>query len=111
MTSKPTYTAVFFQNNLHMTWHFDAENTPIFPHGVDEGMSAVVRVVGKYEDNEVACLVVEWEGEKFSREGIYLHITTKALIEPYYSGVRATQNGWEALAQPYYLLGTWKYGL
>ncbi len=110
MTTQPTYTAIFFQNNLHVTWHFDAENIPTFPDGIREGMSAIVKVVGEYEDAEVACLVVEWEGHKFSRSDVYLHITTKALIAPYYSGVRATQNGWEALERPYYLLGHWKYG-
>jgi len=107
---KHTYTGIFFEDGTHMTWHFDLENILFFPDGVEEGDFAIVKVVGKYEDEEVACFIVEWEEKSKTDIGIYLHITTKAKIEPYYSGIRATENGWKYLDRPYYLKGIWRYG-
>jgi len=103
---KLTYTAIFYDNGLHTTWHFDPIDKPKFPKGVKEGDPAIVKVVGEYEDNEVACLIVEWQDIKYSYQNTLLHITTKALINPKYSGIRATQNGYKAI-KPYFLEGVW----
>ena len=106
--SKVTYTGIFYENELHTTWHFDPINQPTFPQGIKEGDYAIIKVVGEYEDSEVACLIVEWRGIKYNPQSILLHITTKALIEPKYSGIRATQNGYRAI-EPYFLKGVWRF--
>ncbi len=107
---RPIYTGIFFENRLHMTWHFDSLNTPLFPDNIKEGTSTVVEVVGEYEDEEVACLIVRWQDVVYNPQNVYLHITTKALIEPQYSGIRATKNGWKVIKTSYFLHGIWQYG-
>ena len=108
--NRPTYTGIFFEDGTHMTWHFDIESLPKFPYGIQEGDMGTIKVIGRYEDEEVACLIVEWEEYIFSLLNVYLHITTKALIEPQYSGIRATEFGWDAIGIPYCLTGKWGYG-
>jgi len=108
---KPIYTGIFFENDLHMTWSFDIEEMPLFPEGIKEGDGAIVKIVGEYEDEEVACLIVHWQEQTHNPQGVYLHITTKANIAPYYSGLRATEQGYYIYEKPYYLLGSWKYSL
>ena len=61
---KNVYTGIFFDDGTHMTWNFNPPN-PDFPIGVKEKDSATVRIIGKYEDKDVACLVVEWKGNKY----------------------------------------------
>ncbi len=107
---KPIYTGIFFENDLHMTWVFDIEEIPLFPTSIIENDKAVVQIVGEYKDEEVACLIVQWQSNTHNPQGTYLHITTKADIEPYHSGLRATEYGYTLYENPYYLLGIWKYG-
>lgn len=110
MNKEAFYTGIFFDENLHMTWHFDIDGNAGFPEHVKEGDSAEVEVLGQYEDEEVACFIVRWKGLSHNPQETLLHITTKALIEAQYSGIRATKNGWKELDAPYILKGVWKYG-
>jgi len=110
MNSDTFYTGIFFKDNLHMTWHFDINRNPSFPKNVKEGDIAEIQVVGEYEDNEVACFIVRWNDFSHNPQKDFLHITTKALIPPQYSGIRATKNGWNYLKKPYILKGVWGYG-
>jgi hypothetical protein len=58
---KPLYSGIFFEDGTHMTYNFNPKG-PKLPEGVQEGDKASVRVLGSYEDAEVGCLVVEYNG-------------------------------------------------
>lgn len=105
---KLNYTGIFFKNGTHMTWHygFPLER----PDGVSEGDTTKVKVIGEYEDDQVKCLVVEWENHKKQpNDKTLLHITTEVRNggKPVMSGQRATKYGYEKV-KPYYLDGVWK---
>jgi hypothetical protein len=60
--NKEIYSGIFFPNGHHMTWNY-APGNPKFPEFIKEGDPAVVQVVGIYEDDEVGCLIVNYNGE------------------------------------------------
>ena len=74
----------------------------------DEGITAFM--IGEYEDEQVACWVVEYEGIKTQpgKEKL-LHVTTKVENggKPVMSGERATEEGFKPV-EPFYLEGIWK---
>lgn len=103
------YTGIFFKDGSHMTWKY---GTPLqYPPGVKPGDKAKVTVRGHYEDSEVGCLVVSWEGhnEQPGAAPKLLHITTKCVdgAKPVLSGVRATKKGFQPCGE-YELEGEWK---
>lgn len=102
------YSCIYFQDTkLHMTWHF---GTPLtYPNGVNKGDEAEVIVVGKYNDNDVSCLIVGFKEFKEQPRGILLHITTRVEngAKPFDSGIRATKNGYKKIKTPYVLKGVW----
>lgn len=59
--NKPIYSGIFFADGTHMTWNYNPSN-PSLPEGVKDGDSATINLVGVYEDDEVGCLVVSWNG-------------------------------------------------
>jgi hypothetical protein len=61
---KPIYSGIFFEDGTHMTYNFNPSN-PKLPAGVSEGDQVELWVVGKYEDDEVACDIVVYKGRKF----------------------------------------------
>lgn len=61
---KNVYTGIFFPDGTHMTWNFNPPN-PEFPIGVEEGEKAIVKVIGRYEDSQLECLIVTWKGNKY----------------------------------------------
>lgn len=103
----PLYSGIFFADGTHMTYEFKPGN-PSLPKGVSEGQRATVKVIGTYEDEQVACLIVKYGSMTKQPGGTLLHITTKADgAKPVESGKRATQKGYER-CKPYSLNGTWK---
>jgi len=58
---KAIYSGIFFEDGTHMTYNFNPKG-PKLPEGVQEGDKAKVKVLGSYTDDEVACLVVEYNG-------------------------------------------------
>lgn len=105
--SKLNYTGIFFKDGTHMTWNF---GFPLaYPKGIESGQLAKVKVIGKYEDDQVACWVIEWENHTKQPKGTLLHITTKVTNggKPVMSGLRATEKGFEEV-KPFYLEGVWK---
>ena len=105
---KLNYTAIFFENGSHMTWNY---GFPLqYPEGITPGDPARVKAIGKYEDDQVACWVLEYEGmtTQPNNEKL-LHVTTKVENggKPVMSGQRATEQGFEAI-EPFYLDGVWK---
>jgi hypothetical protein len=90
-----------------MTWNFGFPL--VYPKNVNVGDKVKVKVVGMYEDDQVACYVVELDGITNQPKGTLLHITTKVENggKPVMSGIRATENGYEKV-EPFYLDGVWK---
>lgn len=89
-----------------MTWDF---GTPLqYPIGVHKGDEAEVTVVGKYNDKDVSCLIVEFKEFKVQPRGILLHITTRVEngAKAFDSGIRATKNGYKKIT-PYTIQGVW----
>jgi hypothetical protein len=107
MSSSLNYTGVFFKDGKHMTWNFGFPLT--YPDNVKVGQTVKVKVVGKYEDDQVACWVVELDGVKNQPKGTLLHITIKVENggKPVMSGLRATEKGYEKV-EPFYIEGEWK---
>ena len=105
--SKLNYTGIHFENGTHMTWNYGFPL--VYPEGVKVGDEAKVKVIGKYEDEQVACYVVEWNSHKKQPKGTLLHVTTKVENggKPVMSGQRATDKGFEEV-KPFILKGVWK---
>ena len=101
------YTGIFFQDGTHMTWNYGFPL--IYPKDTKQGDKAKVKVIGKYEDNQVQCWVVEWDEYTKQPKGTLLHITTKVENggKPFMSGLRATEKGYEKI-KPFVLNGIWK---
>jgi len=101
--AKAIYSAFFLENGLHCTWEFAPGKCKL---PVPEGTEVKLFVVGKYQDNDVACDIVEVElpnGERLTHQGsgTVLHVTTfcQEGVSPVQSGLRATKNGWTKLSE------------
>jgi hypothetical protein len=112
---KLNYTGLFFDKNTfpeinketHMTWNF---GTPlIYPDNVKKDTESYVTVIGYYEDEDVSCYIVEYEGIQKQPKGTLLHITieTKNGVPPVQSGLRATKNGYKKIDK-FQVLGIWR---
>lgn len=105
---KLNYTGIHFDDGTHMTWKY---GFPLeYPEGVEVDDKAEVKVVGTYEDEQVACYVVEWKTHKKQpKKETLLHVTTKVENggKPVMSGQRATDKGFEEV-KPFILKGVWK---
>lgn len=101
------YTSIYFPDTrLHMTWNF---GTPLkYPLNVKPQENAKVIVVGKYNDKDVSCLIVTYNGITHQPCGTLLHITTRFDngVKPVESGRRATKNGYKKI-EHYELNGFW----
>lgn len=108
MTGNLNYTAIFFDEGTHMTWKYGTPKE--YPPGVHSGDNAQVKVVGKYEDEQVGCWVAKYK-EHATQPGNnkLLHITTTVQNggKPVMSGERATKFGYEKIT-PFILAGVWK---
>jgi len=105
--SKLNYTGIFLKDGTHMTFNY---GLPLeYPKDIKSGDKAILKVVGEYSDDQVSCLVVEWNGIKKQPSGTLLHITTKVQNggKPVQSGQRATKNGYNKIT-PYKLNGVWR---
>jgi hypothetical protein len=98
----------FFLEQGHVTWEF-APGACTLPAGLQEGSEVEVVVIGKYEDDDVACDIVKVvlpNGKVLTNQGsgTLLHMTTKVGegISPVLSGVRATENGYTSLPEDQY---------
>jgi len=101
------YTGIFLDDGTHMTWIY---GLPLkYPEGVKPGDKAKLKVIGVYEDDQVSCLVVEWNNKKKQPPGTLLHVTTKVQNggKPMMSGKRATEKGYDK-TKTYFLEGIWK---
>lgn len=101
------YTGIFFDDGTHMTWNF---GRPLqYPEGVSPGDEATVTVFGKYEDDDVGCWVMTWNGHDKQPKGTLLHATFKVEngAKPVMSGQRATANGFERIT-PFKKTGIWR---
>lgn len=100
------YSAIYFPDiKLHMTWNY---GDIVYPENVHKNDKAMVTVVGKYNDKDVSCLIVEFNGITRQPKGTLLHITTRCEngAKPVESGLRATKKGYKKVA-PYILEGVW----
>jgi len=108
---KLNYTGIFFKNGTHMTWNY---GLPLErPEGVESGDKIKVKVIGSYEDEQVACNIIELNinntiHKTQPNKTTLLHVTTKVENggKPVMSGQRATKNGYEKIT-PFYLDGVW----
>ena len=103
-----SYSGVFLENGKHMTWNHGLPKQ--YPNGIKPGDTAELEVIGEYEDDDVACLIVTWNGETNQPKGTLLHITTKKEngVGSVESGRRATKNGYDKIDKPYTVKGVWK---
>jgi hypothetical protein len=103
------YTGIFFDDGTHMTWNFGYPLT--YPEGVTPGDLCTVSIYGRYEDEDVACFLVDFDGKLNQPSGTLLHITTKVEngSKPVMSGLRATEH-YEKIENfsPFTITGVWK---
>ena len=123
------YTGVFFDNGLHMTYHFDGkEHKPQFPEGVVEGETQIVSLYALGHEQQIgfyACFInIMADGSKLYDQynsGNPLHITLYHFdkIPPSEAGVLLksyrqtlskgiTPTGYSPLSQLFRWSGTWK---
>jgi len=97
---KKIYSAFFLGDGKHCTWEFAPEKCTL---PCDKGEEVLLEVVGKYQDDEVSCLIVEAilpSSQRLTHQkdgATLLHITTfcKEGVSPVESGRRATSRGYQ----------------
>jgi len=101
------YTGIFFNDGMHMTWNYGLPRK--YPSNIQSGELAEVTVIGKYEDDQVACWVVKYGRYTHQPSGTLLHVTTKVTNggKAVMSGQRATKNGYEKI-KSFKLKGVWR---
>ena len=102
------YTGIFL-NDSHMTWNFGFPL--VYPEGVKPGDPAEIKILGRYDDEDVSCWICEFNDHYTQPKGTLLHITieTRNGAKPVMSGLRATQNP-DNIVQciPFKVQGQWK---
>ena len=91
----------------HITWQY---GLPLrYPDGVSPGDRTKVTFVGIYEDTQVSCHIVRIGELTEQPKGTVLHLTIQANgVAPVESGRRATENGWQPLANHIEKWATWR---
>jgi hypothetical protein len=106
---KPNFTFIEVDDiEGHVTYQY---GLPLrYPDGVAPGDRVKVTFVGIYQDDEVGCHIVQVGALETQPSGTVLHLTTstKNGVAPVESGRRATEHGWQPLANPIKKWGTWR---
>ena len=101
---KKIYAGFFLEDGAHVTWEF-APGKCSLPWEVDPGEECLVRIVGKYNDDDIEADIVEVyppTGTKLTEQSddkTVLHITRRASIAPVEAGIRATELGWKPIQE------------
>ena len=106
MEKKKIYAGFFLQNGKHVTWEFGPGSCTL-PWDVDDKEGVVVKVVGKYHDDDIDADIVEVyvpsTGVTYTEQAtgqVPLHITRRADgVPPVESGRRALEYGWTPLPE------------